>query len=154
MITLLLLLALNGPTSIACRSRFGSLMRRLAEACRSVELRTVDAARYVTDNAGLVAFDEPGLMGTDALLSSRTDTSTPPMASATVASGSGPKSWAEATVVSSESTSRSVFIGSRAGASIATACFLGRPTPLAKPAINGLVLGQDSVVNGVLNGTL
>jgi hypothetical protein len=30
-----------------------------------IELRTTDAARFVTDNAGLVAFDEPGLMDTE-----------------------------------------------------------------------------------------
>jgi hypothetical protein len=30
-----------------------------------VELRTTNNLRYVTDNAGVIAFDEPGLMGTD-----------------------------------------------------------------------------------------
>ena len=36
---------------------------RPAAVCRSVELRTVNQIRYVTDSNGIAAFDEPGLLG-------------------------------------------------------------------------------------------
>ncbi|KZS01163.1 Uncharacterized protein APZ42_002255, partial [Daphnia magna] len=34
-----------------------------------VELRTTNHLRYVTDNAGVIAFDEPGLLGTEVFFS-------------------------------------------------------------------------------------
>src|SRR5277367_5460739 len=62
-----LILALIGPGPTPDRVPFAIRVvdETTGRGVPLVELRTVDAARYVTDNAGLVAFDEPGLMGTE-----------------------------------------------------------------------------------------
>ena len=120
-----------------------------------IELRTTDATRFVTDNAGLVAFDEPGLMGTEVYFHVKGH------GYEHQADGFGyrgvrlrPEPAGEATVkVKRINVAERLYRVTGAGL-YRDSLLLGRPTPLPHPAINGLVTGQDSVVNGLCNGTL
>ncbi len=120
-----------------------------------VELTTTDASRFVTDNGGLVAFDEPGLMGTDVYFSIRSH------GYEVAADGFGnrgvrlrPVPGGEATVPIKRINVAERLYRVTGGGLYRDSLLLGRPTPLRHPAINGLVVGQDSVVNGLCNGTL
>ena len=121
-----------------------------------IELRTVDAARFVTDNAGLVAFDEPGLTGSDVYFHVKGHGYEYP------ADRSGFRGRALRTTPGGEATLtvRRVNVAERlyritGGGLYRDSLLLGRPVPLRNPAINGLVVGQDSVVNALrTDGTL
>lgn len=120
-----------------------------------IELRTTDAARFVTDNAGLVAFDEPGLMGTEVYFHVKGHGYEYP------ADGFGfrgvrlrPRPGEEATVKVKRINVAERLYRVTGGGLYRDSLLLDRPTPLAHPAMNGLVVGQDSVVNGFCNGTL
>ncbi len=120
-----------------------------------IELRTNDAARHVTDNAGLVAFDEPGLMGTEVFFGVKGHGYTVP------ADGFGyrgvrlrPEPGGEATIRVERVNIAERLYRVTGGGLYRDSLILGRPTPLRSPDINGLVVGQDSVVNGLCNGTL
>lgn len=120
-----------------------------------IELRTTDAARYVTDNAGLVAFDEPGLMGTPVYFHVKGHGYEFP------ADRFGyrgvrlrPEAGGEATVKVERINVAERLYRVTGGGLYRDSLLLGRPAPLEHPAIDGLVLGQDSVVNGVCNGIL
>ncbi len=120
-----------------------------------VELKTNDSTRFVTDNAGLVAFDEPGLMGTEVFFSVKGHGYEYP------ADGFGyrgvrlrPTSGGEATIKIKRINLAERLYRITGGGLYRDSLILGRPTSLKHPAINGLVLGQDSVVNGLCNGTL
>jgi hypothetical protein len=120
-----------------------------------VELRTNDAARFFTDNAGLVAFDEPGLMGTEVYFSVKSHGYEVP------ADGFGnrgvrlrPTSGGEATVPINRVNVAERLYRVTGGGLYRDSLLLAQQAPLRRPAINGLVLGQDSVVNGVCSGTL
>ena len=70
-----------------------------------VELRTVNEIRYVTDSNGIVAFDEPGLLGRKVFSTSRaTAMSSPKTASAIEARRSRPAREARRESRSSGST--------------------------------------------------
>jgi hypothetical protein len=120
-----------------------------------VELKTTDAARFYTDNAGLVAFDEPGLMGAEVYFAVQSHGYEVP------ADGFGnrgvrlrPQPGGEATIPIKRVNVAERLYRVTGGGLYRDSLLLGRPTPLRHPAINGLVLGQDSVVNGLCNGTL
>ncbi len=120
-----------------------------------IELRTTDAARYVTDNAGLVAFDEPGLMGTEVYFHVKGHGYEHP------ADGFGsrgarlrPEPGGEAVVKVKRVNVAERLYRVTGGGLYRDSLLLGRPAPVEHPAINGLVFGQDSVVNGRCNGTL
>jgi hypothetical protein len=120
-----------------------------------VELKTNDAARFFTDNAGLVAFDEPGLMGTEVYFSVKSHGYEVP------ADGFGnrgvrlrPIPGGESTIAIKRRNVAERLYRVTGGGLYRDSLLLGRPTPLRHPAISGLVLGQDSVVNGVCNSTL
>jgi hypothetical protein len=120
-----------------------------------IELRTTDAARFVTDNAGLVAFDEPGLMDTEVFFGIKGHGYEYP------ADGFGirgvrlkPTSGGRATVRINRINIAERLYRITGSGLYRDSLLLGRSTPLKHPAINGLVVGQDSVINGLCNGRL
>lgn len=111
-----------------------------------VELRTTNEIRYYTDSAGLVAFNEPGLMGREVFFSVSSPGYEFP------ADGFGMRG-ARLTPVPGGSArlkiKRTTNVAERlyrvTGQGIyADSVLLGRPVPLAEPVLNGLVTGQDS----------
>lgn len=111
-----------------------------------VELETVNLLRYVTDSAGRVAFEEPGLMDTRVFFSVKSHGYQTPDA------GFG----AKGVVLEVKDGGKAVVklkrnnIAERlyrvTGSGIyADSVKLGYDVPLEQPVINGLVLGQDSV---------
>ena len=118
-----------------------------------VELRTVNALRYYTDSNGLVAFREPGLMGTDVFF--------------TVASHGyeypadgfgchGARLHVEAGGSATLKIHR-VNIAERlcrltGGGIYADSVLLGEKVPLKEPVLDGQVCGSDSVLNAVYRG--
>jgi hypothetical protein len=115
-----------------------------------VELETVHHLRYWTDSNGLVAFHEPGLMGQKVFFHVKSHGYEFPK------DGFG---YRGAALEVKEGGSarlkiKRVNLAERlyrvTGAGIyADSLLLGRPVPLHKPALNGLVLGSDSVVNAL-----
>ena len=120
-----------------------------------VELSTVNNIRYYTDSAGIVAFHEPGLMDQTVFfgVSShgyeyRKD-------------GFGYRGVRLKITAGGEATLKikRLNIAQRlyrvTGAGIyRDSILVGKPVPITRPVLNGLVLGSDSVVNTVYNGKL
>jgi hypothetical protein len=118
-----------------------------------VELRTVNEIRYVTDSRGIVAFDEPGLMGRKVFFSVSSHGYEYPKdgfgmrgkALDVVAGGRGRIEIKRVNIaerlyrVTGEGIYRdSVLVGDKA--------------PVAQPVLNAQVLGSDSVLNAVFRG--
>lgn len=120
-----------------------------------VELKTVHHVRYVTDNAGYVAFDEPGLVGQRVWFSIRSHGYRIPrdgFGYAGVALETRPGGEAEIRIERLNLAERLYRI---TGAGLyRDSVILGRPAPLAEPLLNGLVLGQDSVFCEIYRGRL
>ncbi len=116
-----------------------------------IELRTVNEVRFVTDSAGLVAFDEPGLMGRSVYFHVRGHGyEFPP-------DGFGNRGRALAVVEGGQAriAVRRVNIAERlyritGGGIYRDSLLLGRRPPTAQPALNALVLGSDSVLEATL----
>ena len=118
-----------------------------------VELTTTGGITYVTDSAGLVAFDEPELLGRRVHFAVqshgyefRKD-----------GFGFGAWRWRRSPAVrrssrSSGSTSPSGSIASPVRGSIATACCSAASRRCQQPLLNAQVVGSDSVVNAVYRG--
>jgi hypothetical protein len=111
-----------------------------------VELKTTNDIRYVTDSGGLVAFDEPGLIGGKVFF----EISSPGYESPV--DGFGIKGVALATTPgkSAKIELKRVNVAERlyriTGQGIyADTVRLGREPPVAEPLISGRVVGQDSV---------
>ena len=120
-----------------------------------IELRTVNEIRLVTDSAGLVAFDEPGLMGRSVFFHVR---------------GHGYEHAKDG--FGYRGRKLDVVAGGRArievqrrniaerlyrstGAGIyRDSVLLGRSVPIAEPLLNGQVLGQDSVLEATFGGKI
>ncbi len=154
-LTLLILIALADGTAARKPFAIHVIDDATGRGVPLVELKTNDAARFFTDNAGLVAFDEPGLMGTDVYFAVKSHGYEVP------AVGFGNRGVRLRTDPGGEATIRikRVNVAERlyrvtGGGLYRDSLLLGRPTPLRQPTINGLVLGQDSVVNGFCNGAL
>ena len=108
-----------------------------------VELRTVNGLRYVTDSNGIVAFDEPGLMGRSVFFHVNSHGYEFPkdgFGFRGKALTSDPAARRRSR--SSGSTSPSGSIASPARASIATACSRAVDAPIAEPVLNGQVFGS------------
>jgi hypothetical protein len=120
-----------------------------------VELETVSAIRYVTDSSGLVAFDEPGLMGERVFFFVRSHGyEFPP-------DGFGMRGKALEVTPGGRARLeiRRVNIAERlyrvtGGGIYRDSVLLGRSVPLRRPLLNGQVLGQDSVFTVVHAGKL
>ena len=120
-----------------------------------VELRTTNRIRYYTDSNGIVAFYEPGLMDTDVYFHVKSHGYSYPKdrfgyagtALRTVEGGG-----AEIRIKRDNVAERLYRI---TGQGIyADSVLVGHPIPIEAPAINGLVLGQDSVLSAVYKGKL
>jgi hypothetical protein len=120
-----------------------------------VELTTTYNGRYITDSAGWVAFHEPGLMGQEVFFLVRSHGYEYP------ADGFGyrgvrlrPEAGKTA-----EIRIKRINIAERlyrlTGAGVyRDSVLLGRPAPTSRPVLNGLVTGQDSVINAIYRGRL
>ena len=120
-----------------------------------VELRTVNSLRYVTDSAGLVAFDEPGLMGREVYFHLKSP------GYETKADGFGyrgtalkPVAGGEATV-KVERTDVAERLCRLTGQGIyRDSLLLGEKAPLKEPVLNGGVMGQDTAQAEVYQGRM
>jgi len=120
-----------------------------------VELRTVHRVRYVTDSSGVVAFHEPGLMGRRVFFHVKSHGYEFPK------DGFGYRGKTLGVTPGGSATLRvrRINIAERlyrvTGAGIyRDSVLVGHPVPIREPVLNGLVLGQDSVVNAVYRGKL
>ena len=118
-----------------------------------VELRTVHNMRYYTDSAGLVAFDEPGLMNQRVYFHVSSHGYEFPK------DKFGYRGAALSVTPGGQATLKihRLYAAERlyrvTGAGIyADSVALGRETPLKRPTLSGLVLGSDSVVNAIYKG--
>jgi len=120
-----------------------------------IELRTVNEIRYVTDSAGLVAFDEPGLFGRSVFFRVRGHGYEHP------ADGFGYRGRALDVVAGGRARVevKRINIAERlyrsTGAGIyRDSVLLGRPVPTRSPLLNGEVMGQDSVLEATFQGKI
>jgi len=121
-----------------------------------VELKTVSAARFWTDSAGIVAFNEPGLMGQEVFFSVKSHGyEEPPKDGFGIR---GVRLKAEAGKTATVKLKR-LNIAERlyriTGEGIYRDSVLaGLPVPLKQPVLNGQVAGQDTVHSTVYRGKL
>ncbi len=120
-----------------------------------VELTTVNNVRFVTDSAGLVAFDEPGL------LNRRTFFRVSSHGYESPDGGYGARGRAFDVTSGGEAVLKlkRINIAERlyrvtGGGIYRDSVLLGDKPPLAQPLLNAGVLGSDSVVNAVFNGRI
>ena len=120
-----------------------------------VELRTVTDVRCVTDSTGLVAFDEPGLMGQDVFFHVKSHGYEFP------ADGFGYRGKQLRVTYGGTATLKlkRINIAQRlyrvtGGGIYRDTVLLGRKPPIKQPTLNARVLGSDSVVNAVYKGKL
>jgi hypothetical protein len=120
-----------------------------------VELKTVNEIRYVTDSAGVVAFDEPGLMGQTVFFHVKSHGYEYPK------DGFGSRGKALEVVEGGEATLKikRLNVAERlyrvTGAGVYRDTVLaGRTAPTKRPLLNARVLGSDSVLNAVYRGKL
>jgi len=118
-----------------------------------VELQTVNHIRYYTDSNGLVAFYEPGLMNQTVFFHVRSHGYEFPQ------DGFGYRGQALQVTEGGQArlTIRRVNLAERlyrltGGGIYRDSLLVGHPVPLRQPVLNGLVFGQDSVVNTVYRG--
>ena len=113
-----------------------------------VELRTVNNIVHYTDSAGVVAFNEPGLMDREVWFGIKSHGYEYP------ADGFGyrgvrlrptPDGSAEIKIKRLNVAERLYRV--TGGGIYRDSVLLGRPTPLREPVLNGLVFGQDSVLS-------
>jgi len=120
-----------------------------------VELRTVNQMRFMTDSAGLVAFNEPGLMAGDVFFFVSSPGYEYP------ADGFGyrgtalkPRPGGEATI-RLKRTNVAERICRLTGQGIyRDSLLLGERPPLTNPALNGGVMGQDTAQAEIVNGRM
>ena len=120
-----------------------------------IELRTVNEIRMITDSAGLIAFDEPGLMGRSVFFHVRGHGYEHPK------DGFGYRGRALDVVAGGKARIEveRINVAERlyrsTGAGIyRDSVLLGRPVPLRAPVLNGQVLGQDSVLEATFGGKI
>ena len=120
-----------------------------------VELTTTGGITYVTDSAGLVAFDEPGLLGQRvhfAVKSHGYEFRKDGFGFAGVALDTKPGGSAQIKIKRLNIAERLYRV---TGAGIyRDSVLLGREPPLKQPLLNAQVVGSDSVVNAVYQGRI
>ena len=120
-----------------------------------VELKTTNNACYYTDSAGLVAYCEPGLMAQEVFFNVRSHGYEFPKDGF----GCAGKALHVTEGGSAELKVKRINIAQRlyriTGSGIyRDSVLLGRPVPLKRPVLNGLVVGQDSVLNAIYQGKM
>jgi hypothetical protein len=120
-----------------------------------VELRTTGQIRYVTDSKGVVAFDEPGLVGLKVFFHVKSHGYEFPK------DGFGNRGVALETRPGGSATIRikRLNIARRiyrvtGGGIYRDTVLTGGESPIAQPVLNGQVLGQDSVVTALFGGKI
>jgi hypothetical protein len=118
-------------------------------------LRTTNEIRYVTDSAGWVAFDEPGLLGRDVFVFVEGDGYTFPkdgfgMQGKTLKTEPGGR--AELKVARTNVAERLYRI--TGGGTYADSVKLGEAVPTQHPLLNADVLGQDSIQSAPYRGRI
>ena len=120
-----------------------------------VELRTVNGLRYCTDSNGVVAFREPGLMGTDVFFTVAGHGCEYPAdgfgcrgARLHVAAG------ASATLKIHRTNIAQRLYRLTGGGIYADSVLVGEKTPIKQPVLNAQVFGSDSVLNAVYRGKI
>ncbi|GAC1334942.1 MAG: DUF4185 domain-containing protein [Isosphaeraceae bacterium] len=120
-----------------------------------VELRTTNSVSYMTDSAGLVAFDEPGLMGKNVFFSVSSHGYECPR------DGFGIRGVVLETKqgASAKIKIKRINIAERlyriTGQGIyRDSVLLGRKVPIADPLLNAQVMGQDGTLNALYRGKL
>ena len=120
-----------------------------------VELKTVNNIRYYTDSAGIVAFNEPGLMNQTVFFHVKSHGYEYPK------DGFGYRGARLNITPGGEATLKikRINIAQRlyrvTGAGIyRDSVLVGAPVPIKQPVLNGQVFGSDSVVNTVYNGKI
>jgi len=120
-----------------------------------VELTTTSGITYVTDSAGLVAFDEPGLLGQRVYFEVKSHGYEAPkdgFGFPGVALDSEPGGTATIKIKRTNIAERMYRV---TGQGIyRDSVLLSRNTPTKQPLINSKVTGQDSVMNAVYQGKL
>ena len=153
-----------GALALVCAQAFGGSpryfkIRVIDEATGRgvplVELRTVNQIRYVTDSAGLVAFNEPGLMTGSVYFFIRSPGySVPPDAFGYRGAVLQPRVGGEATI-RLKRTNIAERICRLTGQGIyRDSLLLGERTPLANPVLDGGVMGQDTAQAEVVRGRM
>ncbi|APW59373.1 hypothetical protein [Paludisphaera borealis] len=120
-----------------------------------VELRTVNQIRYVTDSNGVVAFDEPGLMGLKVFFSVKShgyEFAKDGFGIAGAAIDVRPGGEARLKI-KRVNVARRLFRVTGAGI-YRDSLLTGVPIPIREPVLDGQVLGQDSVLNAVYQGKI
>jgi hypothetical protein len=120
-----------------------------------VELRTVNNIRYYTDSNGVVAFYEPGLMGQDVFFHVSSHGYEYPK------DGFGYRGQKLKVTEGGSAVLRIKRINIAArlyrvtgGGIYRDSVLVGHSVPIEEPVLNGLVFGQDSVVNTIYHGKI
>jgi hypothetical protein len=121
-----------------------------------VELRTVNNLRFVTDSAGLVAFDEPGLMrGAEVYFHVKSPGyETKPHGFGYRGVALRPKPGAQATIRLTRVNVAERICRLTGQGIYRDSLLLGEPTPLTRPVLNGGVMGQDTAQAVVFRGRM
>jgi hypothetical protein len=120
-----------------------------------VELRTVNQIRYVTDSNGVVAFDEPGLMGLKVFFSVKShgyEFTKDGFGIAGAAVDVRPGGEARLKI-KRVNVARRLYRVTGAGI-YRDSLLTGASIPIREPVLDGQVLGQDSVLNAVYQGKI
>ncbi|MHB8521686.1 MAG: hypothetical protein ACYDH9_13130 [Limisphaerales bacterium] len=112
-----------------------------------VELETVDHVKYYTDSAGLVAFDEPGLMNRSVFFLVRSDGYAFPKDGFGYAGAAlVPKPGGSATLKLKRINLAERLYRVTGEGIYRESLLLGERAPIREPLLNGQVVGQDSVM--------
>jgi hypothetical protein len=120
-----------------------------------VELETVNSVIHITDNAGNIAFQEPGLMNQTVYFHVRSHGYDYPKdgfgfrgAKLKVTAGG------KATVKLKRINLAERLYRITGGGQYRDSVLLGQTVPIKEPVLNAQVVGSDSVINAILNGKL
>lgn len=120
-----------------------------------VELRTVNGIRFVTDSAGNVAFDEPGLLGEDVHFTVRSFGYSFPKDGFGIAGKTLKTSPAGSVVIKVHRDQIAERLYRNTGGGIyRDSLILGKPAPVKLPVLNAKVLGQDSIQSMIFGGKI
>lgn len=120
-----------------------------------VELKTVNGLRFVTDSAGLVAFQEPGLMGREVYFHVWSHGYEMPADSFGYRGVAlRPKAGASATVRIQRLNIAQRLVRLTGGGIYRDSVLLGEKTPLRDPVLTGGVMGQDTAQAEIYRGKM
>ncbi len=147
------LLATAGPEKVQCLFVIQVVDDQTGRGVPLVELRTVNAIRYVTDSGGFAAINEPGLFGQTVYFHVASHGYEFPK------DGFGYRGKALQVRPGGRAklTLRRLNVAQRlyrvtGGGVYRDSVLAGHQAPISKPLLNGQVFGSDSVVNAVYRG--